>query len=69
MKQSIIKMYNLREQIQKLEQEVDLIGESIFGSSYEGCNLEEELLCVYEDCGHEVESDEYYYNEVGEELV
>ncbi len=34
----------------------------------EGAGIIEEVLCVYEDCGHEFESDESFYDKDGEEV-
>ncbi len=68
MKQNIAKLYSLHEQIDKLEEEAYQLGLSTFGDAFEGAGLIEGLLCVYEDCGHEFDSDESFYDKEGEEV-
>ena len=68
-KSKIAQMYHLQLQRKELEKECDKLGESIFGKSYAGCELSEEVLTLYDDCGHEFELDEYDYNKLGEEIL
>ena len=68
MKTNIIKLYSLQQQIASLEEECDVIGKDTFGDSFEGCHLEEGVLTIYDDAGHEFDSDEYLFNSEGEEL-
>jgi hypothetical protein len=69
MKQTIAKMYYIQLQREELEKECDKLGEDIFGESYSGCGLLEEVLTLYDDCGHDVELDEYHYNKLGLEIA
>ena len=68
MKNNITKMYKLQEQIALLEKECDTFGKEIYGNYYEGCDLNEGVLTVFEECGHEFDSEEYYFNKEGEEV-
>ncbi len=68
MKDKITKLYSLHEQIEKLEEEAYQLGLSTFGGAYEGADIMEGVLCVYEDRGHVFESDESFYDKDGEKV-
>ena len=67
-KAKVLQMFYLQRQREQLEKECNSLGEEIFGESYQGCDLSEDVLTLYDDCGHDSECDEYYFNNKGEEV-
>ncbi len=69
MKQNIAKLYSLHEQIDKLKEDAHQFGLSTFGDAFEHAGIDEDgVMWVYEDCGHEFDSDESFYDKEGEEV-
>lgn len=67
METNIAKMYKLQEQINTIQEECDSIGKDTFGDSYEDCYQTGNTLTIWEDSGHESDSEEYYFDSDGYE--
>jgi len=62
---TINQMFKLQEKIKELQDQCDSLGESMLGPTYDGCFISGGYITLFEDCGHEFESDEYLFDSEG----